>query len=58
VANLNRVSTAQDLARWLADLPLARLTELLEKRELPYAAHGYGSPGLSSVGKGAAFAER
>jgi len=33
----------------LADLSLARLTELLEERELPYAAHGYGSPGPASV---------
>lgn len=43
------MSTVDELACWLADMSLGQLTELLEERELPYAAYGYGVPGLRTL---------
>lgn len=49
IVRLSRVSTVDELARWLSDLSVGRLTELLEERGLPYVASGYGLPGLRTL---------
>jgi hypothetical protein len=44
------VSTAEDLARHLSELSPRQLTDLLEQRELPYAAHEFAPEAIRTLG--------